>query len=118
VTVAKPYQEVAVAFAAALVARDFARARGMLTPRLRGEFSEQDLEERLTSMYRSYADSEPLRSQFVPEGTLETWPGKQPGDFGWAYVSIEGDDFNEAIYVLVCDVEGAPLIGQIQWGRQ
>jgi hypothetical protein len=117
VTVVKPYQEVAVAFAAALVARDFARARGMLTPALRAELSELDLEERLTSMCRGYADVEPLRSEFVPEGTLETWPGKQPGDLGWAYVSIEGDDFNEGIYVLVGDVEGVPLIGGMKWGR-
>jgi hypothetical protein len=117
VTVVKPYQEISVAFAAALVARDFARARGMLTPGLREEYSEHDLEERLTRMYRSYADGEAVRSQFVPEGTLETWPGKQPGDLGWAYVSIEGDDFNEAVYVLVPDVEGAPMIEEIQWGR-
>jgi hypothetical protein len=40
----KPYQEVAVAFAPALVERDFASARGMLTPTLRAELSEQDLE--------------------------------------------------------------------------
>jgi hypothetical protein len=67
-------------------------------------------------MYRRYADSEPSRCQFVPEG-LETWPGKQPGDLGWAYVSIEGDDFNEAVFVLVCDVEGVPKIKEIRWGR-
>ncbi len=68
-------------------------------------------------MYRGYSDSEPSRSQFVPQGTLETWPDQQPGDLGWAYVSIEGDDFNEAVYVLVSDVEGVPMIKEIQWGR-
>jgi hypothetical protein len=101
-----PYQEVAVAFAAALVAGDFGRARGLLTADLRTEPSERDLEERFTSMYRGYADSEPSRILFVPEGTLETWPEKQPGDLGWAYVSIEGDDFNEVVYV--CQRPGWP----------
>jgi hypothetical protein len=71
----------------------------------------------MLNTYRRYADGDPSRSQFVPEGSLETWPRRQPGDLGWAYVSIEGDDFNEAVYVLVSDVEGVPLIGEISWGR-
>ncbi len=113
----KPYQEVAVAFAAALVERDFARAREQLAPDLREKLSESDIQERLTSMYRGHADCLPSRSQFVPEGSFETWPGRQPGDLGWAYVSIEGDDFNEAVFVLVSDVNGAPMIKEIEWGR-
>ena len=113
----KAYQKVAVGFATALVERDFARARGQLAPALREKLSERDLEQRLTSMYRGYADSEPSRSQFVPEGSLETWPGQQPDDLGWAYVSIEGDDFNEAVFVLVSDVNGVPMIKEIEWGR-
>jgi hypothetical protein len=113
----KPYQEVAVTFAAALVERDFARARRLLAPALREQLSESDLQEQLTSMYRLYAQSEPSRSRFVPEGTVETWPGKQPGDLGWAYVSIEGDDFNEAVSVLISDVEGVPMIKKVEWGR-
>jgi hypothetical protein len=68
-------------------------------------------------MYRRYANSEPSRSQFVPEGSLETWPGKQAGDLGLAYVSIGGDDFNEAVYALICDVKGVPMIREIAWGR-
>jgi hypothetical protein len=116
-SVLKPFEEVAVAFAAALVARDFSRAREMLTPPLRAELSEVDLEDRLTLMYRGYADGPPLRSQFVPEGSLEAWPQQQPGDLGWAYASVEGDDFNEGVYVLVSDVEGVPLIREITWGR-
>ena len=68
-------------------------------------------------MYRGYAPSEPCRSEYVPEGSLETWPGKQPGDLGWAYVSIEGHDFIEAVYVLVRETDGAPKIREIQWGR-
>jgi hypothetical protein len=32
-------------------------------------------------------------------------------------VSIEGNDFNEAVYVLVSDVDGVPRIREIKWGR-
>ncbi len=113
----EPYQEVAVAFAGALVAREFSRARGMLAPDLRAELAESDLEDRLTGMYRAYSHSEPSRSQLVPEGSLEMWDGKEPGDLCWAYVSIEGDDFNEAVYVRVSDVGGVPMIREIEWGR-
>lgn len=113
----KPFEEVAVAFAAALVARDFSCAREMLAPTLRAQLSEINLEEELVNMYRRYACSDPARSQLVPEGSLEIWPQKQRGDLGWAYVSIEGDDFNEAVSVLVSDVEGVPLIRGIAWGR-
>ena len=113
----KLFEEVAVAFAGALVARDFSRARQMLAPAVRAQLSERNLEEALVNMYRRYADSDPSRCQFVPEGSLETWPHKQPGDLGLAYVSIEGDDFNEAVYVLVSDVEGVPFVREISWGR-
>jgi hypothetical protein len=113
----EPYQQVAVAFADALVARDFSRARGMLVPALRAALSEHDLEERLTGMYRGYADGDPRRTHFVPEGSLEAWPGKQPGDLGWASVGIEGDDFNEAVYVLVVAMEGVPMFREVEWGR-
>ena len=113
----KPYQEVAVAFAAALVERDFARARALLVPALREQLTEGDLRDQLTSIYRCYARSAPTHSRFVTEGTVETWPGKQADDLGWAYVSIEGDDFAEAVYVLVSDVDGVPMIRKIEWGR-
>jgi hypothetical protein len=116
-TVLKPFEEVAVAFGTALVARDFSRAREMLTPALRATLPESELEAKLVKMYRGYSDSDPSSCSFVPEGTLERWPQKQPGDLRWAYVSIEGDDFNEAVYVLVSDMAGELLIREISWGR-
>jgi len=89
----------------------------MLAPALRAQLSERNLEEALVNMFRRYAYSDPSRSEFVPEGSLEIRPAKQPGDLGLAYVSIEGDDFIEAVYVLVSDVGGVPLIREITCGR-
>lgn len=89
----------------------------MLAPELRAQLSESTLEEELVSMYRRYACSDPSRSVLVPEGSLEAWPAKQPRDLGLAYVAIDGDDFCEAVYVLVSDVDGVPLIREISWGR-
>jgi hypothetical protein len=48
---------------------------------------------------------------------LEEWPGKRSGDIGWAYVSIEGDDFVEAVSVVVSAVGDKHLIREVQWGR-
>lgn len=32
-------------------------------------------------------------------------------------MAIEGDDFCEAVYVCVSDLEGALVIREIEWGR-
>jgi hypothetical protein len=32
-------------------------------------------------------------------------------------VAIEGDDFSEAVFVLLADVEGLLMIKEIKWGR-
>lgn len=49
--------------------------------------------------------------------TMEHWPGKQPGDIGWAYVSIGGDVYSEAIIVVVTSAHGAAKIREIEFGR-
>ncbi|HZW05589.1 MAG TPA: hypothetical protein VFF65_00585 [Phycisphaerales bacterium] len=45
------------------------------------------------------------------------WPHKQPGDIGWAYVSISGEHFNEAVTCVVAAVNGHNLIRELEWGR-
>jgi hypothetical protein len=49
--------------------------------------------------------------------TMEHWPGKQPGDIGWAYVSIGGDVYSEAVVVVVTSEHGAARIREIEFGR-
>ena len=48
---------------------------------------------------------------------MTNWPDKRPGDVGWAYVSIVGDDFVEAVAVIIVEVGGELLIREIEWGR-
>ena len=55
---------------------------------------------------------------FEPEsGEMFDWPHKQPGDIGWAYVSISGEHFNEAVTCVVAAVNGHNLIRELEWGR-
>jgi hypothetical protein len=112
----KPYEQVAVDFATALVAGQFARASEMLTPALRREMTPHMLQEALNGMC-AYSPGKPKRIHFDPQHSMENWPDKQPDDVGLTYVSISGDDFNEAVTVIVANVGGRHLIREIEWGR-
>ena len=100
-----------------LVEKDFARAEALLTPELRQELTRDALWARLYGMFRGYSESKPRSIHFDEKGQMEEWPGKRRGDIGWAYVSIEGDDFVEAVRVVVSAVGGKPLIREVEWGR-
>jgi hypothetical protein len=49
--------------------------------------------------------------------TMETWPDKQPSDIGWAYVTIGGDVYSEAVTVVVVLEADTPKIRAIAFGR-
>ncbi len=112
-----PYAKVAVAFASALVEGDFERAHTLLAPSLRQALPPHALRDQLYAMFRGYADGEPRRIYFDEQFTMEDWPARAKGDLGWAYVGIEGDDFVEAVTVVVADVQGEQFIRDITWGR-
>jgi hypothetical protein len=107
-----PQGKVALQFAQNLVARNFAEAQAMLMPELRSLHSAEDLQQQFEGMISNW--------QGMPVTAVETievlneWPDRQTNDMGWAYVSIGGDRFNEAVAVVVTD---AGLIRSIEWGR-
>jgi hypothetical protein len=49
--------------------------------------------------------------------TMTSWPAKQPGDIGWAYVSIGGNTYSEAITVVVTSENGQQNIREVEFGR-
>ena len=112
----KPYEQTAVAFANALVKGEFTKAHQLLTPSLRNELSPDALRDELNAMI-DYGDGPPKDIYFSSEHSLDEWPAKEAGDVGWAYVGVTGDDFNEAVRVVVADVDGVLLIRSIEWGR-
>ena len=113
----KPYSKVAVAFASSLIRGDFDAAHALLAPELRATFSPEALSERLHQMYSGYADGEPTGINFDEEFTMENFAGKRPGDIGWAYVSIHGEDWTEAVAVAVGEIGDQLLVTGIEWGR-
>ena len=112
-----PHATVAVAFASALVDGAFAGAQALLAPALRRTMTPEALRKRFFEMFRGYASGQPRKIHFNEEFSGEDWPAKLPGDLGWVYVGIEGDDFVEGVTVTVARVGAQNLIREIKWGR-
>jgi len=49
--------------------------------------------------------------------TMEDWPVRKPADVGWAYVSVGGDAYSEAITVVVTLEEDALKVRTVEFGR-
>jgi len=113
----KPYAEVAVEFASALLRGDFEQAHRFLSRKLAEELSPEELREKYFEMFRGYTDETPARIQFDEEFCDEEWPAKQPGDLGWAYVGLLGDNVVEAVTPIVAVEDGRLVVREIDWGR-
>lgn len=106
-----PQGTVAAAFARLLVAGDFVGAAAMLAPSLQATVTASSL---AADYARMIAYGEGPAAQVQPVTVLDTWPDRQPGDLGWAYVAISGPGFEEAVTVVVTT---AGTIRTIEWGR-
>lgn len=116
-----PVAKISLAFARALVARDYASAHRMLSQSLRDEMTPSDLKadyDRMTSYWTAPADE-------VALGYVEDdidWLLNETGYIGCAYVDIDSHPPNsgaclEAIWVRVVNEAGENRIGEIVWGR-
>ncbi len=109
-----PQGKVALAFARAMVAGDFALAHEMLSPELARECSAAELAAAYSAMVAS-AEGPPWLVEVM--GKLDDWADRRAEDVGWAYVAIAGVGFSEAIAVVVASRGEKPLIREIEWGR-
>lgn len=109
--------KIAVDFTQALVDGDFELASSLLAPEIRQIMTPEQLRldyDGLIGMYLSPASAQVV---FDPQFTMTDWPGRRPSDVGWVYVSIVGDDFVEAVSVILAEYDGELLIREIEWGR-
>lgn len=109
-----PHGAVALAFASALAAGDFTRARELLAPEQRKAITSVELRGTYEAMI-SYGGTPADEVEVM--NVMETWPAKEPGDIGWAYVAISGDGYGEGIAVVVAAVGSDLLVRDIEWGR-
>jgi hypothetical protein len=105
---------IALAFAKHLVAGRFYDARTMLSEHLQQQYLPSDLRREYSAMV-SYGGSAPDSVELI--STMDTWPARQANDLGWAYVSISGSGFSEAVSVVVAQENHQALIRELKWGR-
>ena len=49
---------------------------------------------------------------------MSDWPGKQPSDLEWVYVTLGGHTYSEAVIVVVGrGADGALHIREVEFGR-
>jgi hypothetical protein len=105
---------VALEFALALAARDYAKAHAMTS----GEFRNRTNVDELKAAFEAIVP--PDWGRVGPIAVVETmtaWPDKRPEDLGWAHVSIGGDAYSEAVTVVVAAENGAARIRHVEFGR-
>ena len=113
----KPFAETAVAFSSALSSGDWERAHALVAPAVQAELSPSRLRQEYLRLFPDSAEGPPALVQFDEQFAMDDWPDKQPGDVGWAYVSLCGEHVIEAVTVIVADVGGALRIRSVEWGR-
>ncbi|MFI8688974.1 hypothetical protein ACIGHJ_14400 [Stutzerimonas kunmingensis] len=104
----------ATSFARALVSSNFTEAHALLSRQAQQRYSAAQLQQAYADM-TSYGDGPGAVDGHV--GFMDDWPARQSQDIGWAYVSITGPGFIEAVTVVVAEENGAAKIREIEWGR-
>ena len=108
------YSGLALDFATALASRDYATAYAMTSSEYRGSTTVAEMQVAFEAIVPTdWRTVGPLEVVV----TMETWPDKQPSDVGWAYVSIGGDVYSEAVIVVVALEAGALRIRTVEFGR-
>ncbi len=108
------YSKVALEFASALVSGNYEQAHALISQSRKDEWSASWLQTEYEEMI-AYGDG-PASFLEVME-TMEDWPARQKEDVGWAYVAIAGEEYSEAVAVVICNEHGHMRIRDIEWGR-
>jgi hypothetical protein len=108
------YKRVALAFARALATRDYDVAYALTSKAYQDSTSLKALQAAFESIVP--VDWKTIGPIEVGE-TMEDWPGREPSDVGWAYVSVGGDAYSEAVTVVVTLVGGELKVRTVEFGR-
>lgn len=114
----QPHENIALAFAQAMVENQFAEAHQLMSTSAQQTLTVVDLEKKYANMAAYF--SQPANHVEVIEA-LSDWPGKLAGDVAWVYVSIDNGSQAEAVSVTLEQVINSAaneiLIREIIWGR-
>ena len=110
----RDYKLVALGFAEALASRDYPAAWAMTSKQYQAVTTMEGMQALFETIVPT--DWEPVGPIEIGM-TMESWPGQEPGDLGWAYVSIGGDVYSEAVTVVVALEDGESRIRSVEFGR-
>lgn len=108
------YRQVALGFARSLAAREYPKAYAMMSHGYRQKSTVDDLRIGFEAIVPT--DWGAIGPIEVGQ-TMTSWPGKQASDLGWAFVSIGGDVYSEAVIVVVTSENGEAKIREVEFGR-
>ena len=108
------YGQIALEFARSLAAREYPKAYAMMSHGCR---QNRTLDE-LRIGFEAIVPTDWGAIGPIEIGQIMTsWPAKQPSDVGWAYVSIGGEVYSEAVIVVVTSENGEARIREVEFGR-
>ncbi|AIE76322.1 hypothetical protein [Synechocystis sp. PCC 6714] len=110
--------ELAQRFGNYLTQADYDTAYTLLVPELQQQYSSQTLRQTVEEMI-SYGSGSIEKATVIVDCLLTEWqyPTMEADDVVWLYVSLEGEDFAEAVSVIVQHREGKLAIRWLEWGR-
>jgi hypothetical protein len=97
---------------------DYSTAYTLLSPELQQQYSPETLEQTVEAMI-DYGSS-PIQTAIVMVDCLLTewqYPPMEANDVVCLYVSLEGEDFIEAVSVIISQEVGKLAIRWLEWGR-
>ena len=107
-------KEVAIKFTEALVNRNYPSAYSMTSKVFKSQFTADQ-------MRADFETIVPTDWQTVsPIGVgelMQEWPGKEPSDVAWIYVYIGGDEYSEAVTLIIANEDGDLKIREVEYGR-
>lgn len=108
------HRQIALVFVKSLAAREYPKAYAMTSQEYRRKHSVDQLRVGFeTIVPTDWGALGPIESG----QTMETWPGKQPSDLGWVYVTIGGDVYSEGVTVVVASENGEAKVREVEFGR-
>lgn len=111
---ASGFQQVALEFTRTLASREYDRAYMMTSGQYRRQYSMEQLRADFEAILPvDWGTPGPIEVAH----TMTSWPGRQAADLGWAYVSIGGDVYSEAVTVVVTSEDGVARVREIEFGR-
>ena len=108
--------QLAKEFGDLIAKEDYVAAHALLTTEAQSVHTAQEMNRRSEGM-RRYAPGPFRNVEVMEEFMLEEWPAMQDGDVANIYISLEGDNFCEAVSVFVAKQGDDLRIRDLEWGR-